>query len=373
MPRAALSYILPLIIGTFLGVSFLYYFSTLIIPDQNFEESALGEENTATFSLIDQVEVHCSHLGDAQRCISGYNNFGKNNEVVLWLGNSQLHAINQIKEGDELSSAIMHRGLKTEQKYLLTFSQPNANLQEHYLLFEYLAKSLPLSTLILAVVFDDLRETGIRDQLTNAFNNKAVSMEMKKTDIGRSLSANHGGKNAALYNTLQKQSEKYLNRHLEKIWSIWKDRPTFRGNVLGKLYLFRNWIFGIKPSSVRRMMQGRYNMNIKALNSIVHSANKQGINVLVYIVPLRGDVTIPYDLVQYEKFKSDVELIVNNGFAQFANLEELVPGNLWGTKASTTLGGEEELDFMHFKAGGHRLLAGRIFSELKRVWEEEKK
>ena len=59
MPRAALSYILPLIIGTFLGVSFLYYFSTLIIPDQNFEESALGEENTATFSLIDQVEIQC--------------------------------------------------------------------------------------------------------------------------------------------------------------------------------------------------------------------------------------------------------------------------------------------------------------------------
>ena len=328
MHRSALSYIVPVVIGGILGVSLLYYFYVLMTPDENFEELALGENNTATLSLVEQVEVHCNDLRNAHQCISGYKNFGENKEVVLWLGNSQLHTINQMKAGEELSSAIMHRDLKSEQKYLLTFSQANASLQEHYLLFEYLAQSLSLSTLILSVVFDDLRETGIRGELINALNNEAVSLEMRRTDIGRILIANQGEKKAdindmeALNDTMQKQSENYLNSKLEKVWSIWKERPTFRGNVLGNLYLFRNWVFGITPSSVRRLMPGRYLMNINALKAMILSANQRNIKVLVYIVPIRDDVTIPYNLAQYDRFKSEVELTVNNGSAKFVNLED---------------------------------------------------
>ena len=37
---------------------------------------------------------------------------------------------------------------------IITFSQPNANLQEHYVLFEYLRHRLPVRTLILPLVFD---------------------------------------------------------------------------------------------------------------------------------------------------------------------------------------------------------------------------
>jgi hypothetical protein len=378
MPRSVLSYISPLIMGGILGVSFLYYFSTRMLPDENFDKLALGAVNTATLSSVDHVEVHCNDMHDAQRCISGYKNYGNKNHVVLWLGNSQLHSINQMEAGDKLSSYILHRDLKTEHKYLLTFSQPNASLQEHYLLFEYLAKNLPLTTLILAVVFDDMRETGIRENIIDALNDEGVSMTLEKSDVGRSIIVNRGDKDiagndmAALNDTMQKQSENYLNSKLEEVWSIWKERPTFRGNILGNLYLFRNWVFGLTPSSIRRMIPGRYSMNLKALKAMIHSANEQGINLLAYIVPIRNDVRIPYDLAQYTKFKSEIELIVSNGSAHFANLERIVPGKLWGSKNSTTLGGEQELDFMHFKAGGHRLLAKRIFSELKGVWREGK-
>ena len=141
---------------------------------------------------------------------------------------------------------------------------------------------------------------------------------------------------------------------------------------MGSLYLLRNWIFGITPSSTRRIMPGRYSLNMQAMKAIFHSANEQGIKVLVYIVPLRDDVKIPYDLHQYSKFKSEVELSSKSSRdVRYVNFEKIVPANLWGSKASTTIGGGEELDFMHFKAGGHKILAERLLSELVLLWGEK--
>ena len=48
----------------------------------------------------------------------------------------------------------------------------------------------------------------------------------------------------------------------------------------------------------------------------------------------------------------------------FSNFEDIVPSEYWGMKESTTIGGGLELDFMHFKAEGHRLLADSIYEQL---------
>ena len=369
--RSALNLSLPLIIGVVFGVGFLYTANMDFGTVDKFDELALGQQNTSSFATVNKAQVHCHDLTDAPQCIGDFYNFRLKENLILWLGNSQLHAINQKRPGDVTASAILHIEAKSESKYLLTFSQPNASLQEHYLLFEYLSQKMPVTTLILAVVFDDLRETGIRPTLTEAFNDQEVSFRLNKTEIGRKMMSNQGNQDAAgndmaaLDDTFQERSEKYLNTKLEKFWNIWEQRPTFRGNLLGNLYLFRNWAFGITPSSSRRMIPGRYIMNIDALKATVQSANEQGINVIVYIVPLRNDVKIPYDLNQYEKFKSEIKWISQGFNARFVNFESLVPANLWGTKNATTLGDRQELDFMHFQAGGHKLLADALFEELK--------
>ena len=116
-------------------------------------------------------------------------------------------------------------------------------------------------------------------------------------------------------------------------------------------------------------MPGRYSINMQSLQAIMHSANQKDIKVLVYIVPVRDDVTVPYDLSEYKKFKSEVELAAKNESARFINIEGLVPVKLWGSKDSTTIGVVKELDFMHFKAKGHKLLAERLLSELEPTLE----
>ena len=103
----------PIFIGSLIGIGFLYYLSVVINVDLNLEELALGEENTASFSSVDEDKIHCGDLRDAQQCIDNYYGNAVGDEVVLWLGNSQLHTINQMEDGDELSSSILHKAVKT--------------------------------------------------------------------------------------------------------------------------------------------------------------------------------------------------------------------------------------------------------------------
>ena len=42
---------------------------------------------------------------------------------------------------------------------------------------------------------------------------------------------------------------------------------------------------------------------------------------------------------------------------------------MWGKKPSTTLGKKNEIDFMHFKSDGHKILANSIFLEITNIWD----
>ena len=375
MIKNQLNYLIPIIVGLIIGISILPNIWQAKQLNQNFDELALGD-NTIIDAIVDNRKVHCLSLNNSDRCFRDYNNYVTKNEVVLWLGNSQLHSINQLKDGDKLSSAILHNRVINQNKYVLTFSQPNANLQEHYILFEYLSKQLPISTIILPVVFDDLRETGIRNDLRRLFEETQVTDRLQKNEIGTLLlsSSNNNeiADNNALDGTQQLDVERYLNDFLANNWKVWSQRAQYRGNLFNDLYIFRNWVFGITPSSVRKIIPGRYAMNISALKAIVNTSKEKKIQILLYIPPIRNDVLIPYDPQKYKNFKSEVMAIANNEYTKFVDIDSLVPGEYWGVKGATTLGGNQELDFMHFKGAGHDLLANRIYEELQTLWMESK-
>jgi hypothetical protein len=376
--RSALSFGFPLLVGATIGVTLLYYFYSGIDPNIKFGDFALGAENSSSFDshFVDGVQIHCYDLTDDDKCIDGYKKSRPGEDVTLWLGNSQVFIINQMKQGNMTASHTLHQNAKVDSKYFMTFSQPNANLQEHYILFEYLAQKLPVTTLVLPIVFDDMRETGIRNTLIGVFKDQSVLKRIVSTEIGRKLSENEGDQDlagndmSALQDTIQEQSEKYLNSELDKIWRVWSERPKLRGSLLSNLYLYRNWLLGVNASSIRRIIPGRYAVNMQALNAILKSARELKIRVLLYIPPLRDDVKIPYNLDQYDNFKSDIQSIATRHNAEFANLESLVPAKYWGTKDATSIGGGQELDFMHFQVGGHRLLANSLYGKLKNLWKK---
>jgi hypothetical protein len=151
---------------------------------------------------------------------------------------------------------------------------------------------------------------------------------------------------------------------LGESWTIWDSRPSFRGQLLNFLYISRNWIFGINPSTTRKMIPGRYAKNLNAFKEILELAKENRIDVLVYVAPLRNDVKIPYQTQSYSEFKLEIENVtIQKGF-YFSNFENIVPPEYWGFKRSSSLGGDRELDFMHFKEAGHQLLADSIYKRL---------
>jgi len=364
---------ITLIMGIVLGTVLLYAIPPRSSAEKPFEELALGGENSVAFGAVDGIPVHCRDLDDLDYCLRGYAERGAGRPVILWLGNSQVHAINQYRAGDETAAPELHRLFFAQGEYFLTASQPNANLQEHYLFFAYLLGKLPIRSLLLPVVFDDMREDGVRASLLDMLKDPSAMGLLKTTRIGQGLLDNQsdqdaaGNDMAALSNTAQERSERYLNQALERLWPLWAERPVLRGKFFLSLHFLRNWALGIHPSSTRKMIPGRYAKNREALEEILNLAKEKGIAVLVYVVPLRSDVKVPYDPQEYVAFKADVADLVVSRNARFADLDGLVPDDLWGTHASATLGADEEIDFMHFQAGGHRLLAAALHRELTRL------
>lgn len=368
---------ITLLLGLVMGVFLLYAVAPQSEAEKRFEELALGEGTTVALGTVAGIQVHCHDLDDIDQCLSGYAARGDRRPVALWLGNSQVHAINQYQPGQETAAPELHRRAQALGRYFLTLSQPNASLQEHYLLFAWLLGQLPLDTLVLPVVFDDMREEGVRTSLAAALKDPGTARILGLTPVGQRLVANHGEQDAAgndmaaLADTVQDRSERFLNAELEQIWPLWAQRPALRGEFFLSLYLLRNWALGIDPTSTRKMIPGRYAQNRQALAAILDLAAARGIQVLVYVVPLRNDVKVPYDPEEYAAFKAEVAALADRPGVHFANLEDLVPAEFWGAKAATTLGGGEELDFMHFQAGGHRLLAAALYQELERLWGAE--
>ena len=360
------------IIGIIVGLIVLYWISSSNKGNFKFDDLALGEDTISHFGKVENLHVHCLDESDLYLCLSSYYNYGKNSNVTLWLGNSQLHSINQFKTGQETATVKLHRLAKKHNQYLFSISQPNANLQEHFLVIAHLIKKIPVKHLILPVVFDDMREDGIRfglnfllrDKTTiNLINNYETGVNLLLEDIEKNKN-----KNKNKIKSLLDKSEDYLDKKLGSIWSLWSKRPDFRGNFFNFLYKLRNFVFQIDPSTTRKILPGPYKKNFEALNSIIKIAKDNKINLIIYNVPIRNDFKIPYNIQHYNKFKKDLNTISSQYSIKFINLENIIPNYLWGETYSTSISRKNDIDFMHFKEPGHKILSEALYSEMVNYW-----
>lgn len=358
------------IIGIVLGLVTLYLVSISSKTNTKFDELALGKETSSYFGKVENLYVHCSDENDLDFCLNSYFSYGKKKDVTLWLGNSQLHAINQFKQGQETATVKLHKLATKYKEYLISVSQPNANLQEHFLIAAYLIKKLPVKYIILPVVFDDMREDGVRFSLKYLLEDQTTIDLIKDYETGKKLLTQYknSNKNLNIDENLQDKSESYLNKKLSNVWPLWSERSQFRGSLFNFLYRLRNYVFQINPSTTREILPGEYKKNFQALNSLIQITKENKIKLIIYNVPIRNDVKIPYDNEDYSKFKKDLIIISNKNSLKFLNLEMIVPNNLWGKKISTTISKKKELDFMHFKEQGHEILAKTLYFEMINYW-----
>lgn len=323
------------------------------------EEFGLGPQTTSVFVDVDGREVHCSVVKSTKPCISSLLALSPT-RTALWLGNSQLHAINQYQKGQRTAPAVLHEALLENGVYLVTYSQPNANLQEHFEVFKYLADKIGVDTLILSLVFDDTREDGIRENLLPVPEN-SISLQNVETVTDQhdhEISKELTGLDGSIQSGIERQLTAWLSMHS----TLWEARPELRGGLFGILYKCRNWLFGITPNSKRKIIRSRYKKNLEAFSLILASSKAKGIQVIPYIVPIRNDVELPYLSDEYKSFKTETSKIAAVYGFSVLDFEDVVPAKFWGNKDATGTSSLPEIDFMHFQESGHVLLASKLLS-----------
>jgi hypothetical protein len=343
----------------------------------DFENLAKGEQNTSRGEVFENKPYTASTvkdikaLVDERRATKSVESPNSSVQRILWLGNSQLHYINQYRKGDHLAPYWLRLGLDGSSGVEpLACSLPNINLQEFLVLSRYTVRQIPVNLLLVELVFDDLREDDLRSDFNEILTSN-VAAEIRRSSsaaesiVERFLAKRKGidGKDPsdALAGTLQKPVEKWLNARLSAIWKLWANRPQIEGNIYLALYNLRNFVFGIKPSTVRHMIQARYDLNMAALRDILDDCRKRGLPVILYIAPIRQDKPIPYDRAEYSQWKIEVGEIAQRFGAHLVNLERLVPGELWGSYTG------DDIDFMHFQGAGHRLLAEALLPRVSNL------
>lgn len=336
----------------------------------NFNELALGEATQSVFARHQGQLVHCGTFADAQDCL-GPAEQRHLPKAVIWLGNSQLHAINQLQPEQTTAAGLLVRRYRPQGVEVLAFSQPNASLTEHLVMFEGLRHRMRPDVLVLPLVFDDTREGGIRQDVAKGLADPAVKARIARSPAGRQIVKLAGTQAAeqteAGDGSLQAKSETALTAVLDECCGWETLRLQARGHVFNAIYRSRNAVFGIKPSTQRRKLPAVYKLNLAAYEQILISAKAEGIQVLAYIVPLRADAPRPYDPAEYRQFKAETAASAARWGARYLDLETTVPDKYWGTKGSTSADGGPELDFMHFQAPGHQLLEARIAAALREL------
>jgi hypothetical protein len=334
----------------------------------NPEEALLNPGTVAVFESDSGVPIHCRDVRDYQQCLAGHDRRG--GPLVLLLGNSMLHAINQYEPGQLGAPLTLHRALRREGLDLLTFSYGNANIQEHAAEYVYLNGQRPVSILLVALVYDDTREDGVREDLHPFLADSGTRARLRKYDIGRQWTARDTATAARseVSASVQDRVEKWLDARASAASVLWQQRSEIEYQYFVTLRRLRNQAFGVTPETRRKRIPAVYAKNMAALDMMLAEAAVNGTQVVLYIVPLRQDVAVPYVPEEYAEFKRDVQTAAAaHRNARYVDLDTIVPPALWGQKNSTAVGGKLELDFMHFTSAGHAILADRLLALVREV------
>ena len=278
------------------------------------------------------------------------------NNSILFFGNSQTGAINNFKIGDKdyITYLNEEKFFKDNQLIIRSLWMPNASLKEFYIIYKELkrCKIIP-ETLFIPVFLDDTREQSIRDYVNKLENKLCESKEKTKKE------------------KVAESNVKKLDQKIKNNLSFFKTLQSINTKMRTDLYKFRNYIFGIKPTSVRKIKKASYSENIEALKKILELRIENNLTTILYIPPLlyANDFNkIPYSKKDYASFKKEIEYLCTEHNCNSLNLEGLIPNTLWGTKASTnSLGNNEEIDFMHFTGEGHKVFSKELSLIIKNI------
>jgi hypothetical protein len=314
-------------------------------------------------------------LGEVVQTAKHYQE--KGHGVALWLGNSQLHGINEFKSGDNLAAYYANDSAAENGSdiFYVQMSYPNAS--PHDMLAMYLIfrdTGLRPDYLITGIVYDDMRE-GVKqcflDRLPDLETDKALLSdrgvqnllaEKSKLNSKKNFVDNNSGSGAstASYIAPQKLLESRLEEWFELIWPPYEKRNSIYGNIVYELKVLDSRIRK-KFTSVRlsEVTDSDREWNENALRSLISITKADGTELFYYKAPHRpGEKKFYYNRAKYDAFFNHIRGLSEENGAHYTDLELIVPAEYYGYFFYEIDGVVP--DVMHFKDYGHRQLGTAV-------------
>jgi hypothetical protein len=310
-------------------------------------------------SVGESLDVYLRYMPDA-----------RTNRVVVLSGMSQMYAINEQKRGDQTISEWMDDFLAPRGTRVFGLAAANLDNEEALLLLLATLDS-PATTpkaFIYALCFDKMRFVELRPSYLELIR-RTPALRRLLADAARDHEKQLPLAAAEIRNTLASIDssaiatgdstglERRLRNDVAEVVPLVHARKLLNNFLMiNVLYEARNKILGIKNTSKRPIIQGRYNVNRELLLLMIDVAAKHGVRFIMYINPLNPQADNPYVPAEYAAFKIWAKQTADSLGVPFANLENEVPKDDWGL----FLGGP---DFKHFKGAGHRKTAEAVVRE----------
>jgi len=362
---------LPWILFALLGCNagILWYRSSLEAERRaNLLESPAGlRVGGGGRALTTEVRLDLSKGNDTDRYWSAIPD-ARRRPLVILCGMSQMYAINDFKPGDQTISEWMDDATAPRGARVFGLAAPNLCNEEAVLLF-LSTLSRPETTprlFIYGVCFDKFRNLDLRPTY-QSFLVAHPEIRADWEEAAKEYAGAYPLACAKMAESLRqavaeedKRDDRGFESKLRDVLSRWipvvGERKALNASIQLHLYLFRNWVFHIKPTTKRPIIEGRNLLNRQFLEMMIDIARKRDVKLALYIIPLNPLRDNPYVPSQYGEFKSWLATLSRERDVPFANLENVVPNADWGT----FLDGP---DFKHFRGEGHRLTAEAILRQ----------
>jgi len=290
--------------------------------------------------------------------------------LVIVCGMSQMFTINEPQPGDQRVAEELDDRLQRQGIHAYGLAAPNlCNEEAFFLLLATLQESRTTPhSFIYGVCFDKFRNIDLRpgyQRFLQARPELAAAWRRTAEEYREQYPL---ATDKLLKTLVDLQSDKADVRSSGDVWEtklrnlvgagmpMVAERKELNGFLQCRMHLLRTTLLGIKPTSKRPIIRTRYDMNREFLELMVEVSRRAGVRFGMYVVPLNPLAENPYVGDEYVEFKSWLGNLAAERDIRFANFENLVPTDDWGT----WLGGP---DFKHFKGAGHRRLAAKIAEE----------
>lgn len=322
----------------------------------------------------------CFAIDDLDQCLAGLSP-SPARKRLLWIGWSQLYAINDFHPGDRTGPSLVAERLDAAGIDLIAVAMPNINPREELVVYEYLRRRIRLSGLIVPAWLQGMKQEGIRPTWQAALADHDIRSELAQLPSGASIlssvpaEAKSAQETAQIVQsehtqTTQQRVETWLTAKLDDLLLLWRLRGEAQGEfkialLRGKeqVLRLRNLLLGTRAENwINVIPPVRYAINMRALTDLITVARRDELPVLVYVPPRPQGHRFPFEPALYASFKKECADVARASGAAFANVEDTVADDVWGEADNGA--GEIVTDYSHFTAAGHRQMATAVSDAL---------